>query len=810
MMSARDLVTEQTRIRRAMLANGYVPLANKEKMTLIKGWSTLKVDDAVITDWDDKLAYQSTGLRIDAPLVAIDIDIDDAEVVEELWAWATETWGASWAKRVMIRFGGGAKECWVCQIDEPFRVPPGPKFVRPEDDPEDPDATTHKVELFGGVSGRQIGAYGWHTTDVRRYEWAEGKGPAEVPLRALPVLTREDLFKIDLKYGELLEARGWHRVLRYKPEDWAGIEKVYDIPPGLVVHSHSRGELCVEELREGDRVRMAEVSGTGTNTTRGLARQTHEGVAIWDSETGVTHCLESAAPKEIDEQHNAMGDKLLAVFGQRTFEALVPKLQVRGEMSSVPRGDVWKLTTGVEFGTWAGMHQLVRNFQQRYAHFPSGNQNEEIVDIYTGVGYRKSAFIAMYDKYIMTLPKPEDPENEARYHPVKRMLSDEATTIMYGYKFDPNSPARLIEAPDEEMRWLNLYEPPNFGNLPPDPDAFEWFGAFLDYLIPDDVDRAWLLNWMAYKVQNPGARGAGVILVTPTQGTGRNVLMKMLTSVLNPKFCRDVSAGVLLGTSGQAQFGDVMLNTVLLTCDEIAMEGANYDRRLMGYESLKSMVDPFPQTRTINRKGLSSLVTQVCYSTLMASNHAYDALPLAKGDRRFAVLYCTRDAFAETPGLEYITEIVDRVLPMGALPNASAIYGLREYLLSVPADKAAFHKPPLNEAKETMIEENEGHVEKVMRLYLESLPADKPCFWFADMVARCEGWLDKEPRVRSVFEKEARKKLKAGFEGWELETGQVRVSTTAKHRNIVSRVPLASLTPSERSQWLGDGPTRGA
>jgi hypothetical protein len=796
-----------------MLANGYVPLANKEKMTLIKGWTGLKVDEAMIDDWDDKLAYQSTGLRIDAPLVAIDIDIDDAEIVEELWAWAVETWGLAWSNGVMIRFGGGRKECWVCKIDEPFKVPPGPKYVRPEDDPKDPEATTHKVELFGGVSGRQIGAYGWHTTDVRRYEWAEGNGPAEVPLRELPVISKADLFKISMKYADLLEARGWHLVTSYNPEDWHGVEKVYDIPPGLVVKSHSRGELCVEELREGDRVRMAEISGTGTNTTRGIARHTHEGVAIWDTETGVTHCLESAAPKDIDEQHNAMGEKLLAVYGQRTFDALVPKLQVRGEMSSVPQGDVWKLTTGVEFGTWAGMHQLVRNFQQRYAHFPSGNQNEEIVDTYTGVGYRKSAFIAMYDKYIMTLPKPEDPENEARYHPVKRMLSDEATTIMYGYKFDPNSPARLIEAPDEEMRWLNLYEPPTFGNLPPDPTAGEWFGAFLDYLIPDEVDRRWLLNWMAYKVQNPGARGAGVILVTPTQGTGRNVLMKMLTSVLNPKFCRDVSAGVLLGTSGQSQFGDVMLNTVLLTCDEIAMEGANYDRRLMGYESLKSMVDPFPQTRTINRKGLSSLVTQVCYSTLMASNHAYDALPLAKGDRRFAVLYCTRDAFAETPGLEHITEIVDRVLPMGALPNASAIYGLREYLLSIPADKAAFHKPPLNEAKETMIEENEGHVEKMMRLYIDKLPAEQPCFWFADMVARCTDWLEKEPRTRGVFEKEARKKLKAGFAGWTFKK-DVRVSTgpdtSEVMHNAVSRDDAVDVTPQERARWLGDGPTRGA
>lgn len=321
--TARVLVNEQTGIRHAMLANGYVPLANKEKMTLLPGWTSLQVDAAMIDSWSDKLAYQSTGLRIDAPLVAIDVDIDDAEVVEELWRWAEKAWGCDWAERAMIRYGGGVKECWVCRVDEPFRVPPGPKYVRPEHDPKDKDATTHKVELFGGVSGRQIGAYGWHTTSVRRYEWADGKGPAEVLLSALPVITKQQVFSIDIAYSDMLEARGWHRVLRYKPEDWANVEKVYDLPAGLMVKTHQRGDLPVEELHDGDRVRMAEIAGTGTNTTRGLAHQTHEGVAIWDSETGTTHYLESAAPKEMYEQHEELGAKLLAVLGRERFEELV-------------------------------------------------------------------------------------------------------------------------------------------------------------------------------------------------------------------------------------------------------------------------------------------------------------------------------------------------------------------------------------------------------------------------------------------------------------------------------------------------------
>ncbi len=818
-MSARDLVNEQTRIRKAMLANGYVPLANKEKMTLLPGWTGLKVDDAMIDSWADKLAYQSTGLRIDAPLVAIDIDIDDKAIVTRLWQRAVAEWGEDWEQGVMIRRGRGAKECWVCRIDEPFRVPPGPKFVKPEDDPNDEDAETHKVELFGGVSGRQIGAYGWHTTDKITYSWADNLGPAEVPLSALPVLTRVQLFQIDLWYAEALEARGWHRVLRYKPEDWAGVEKVYDIPPGLVVKTHQRGELPVEELREGDRVRMAEIAGTGTNTTRGLARITHEGVAIWDSETGVTHALISAAPMDLDEQHNALAARLQAALGPRVFEAKVPKLSVPGELGSTALGD-WDVMAGVERDTWDGMDQLVKNLLQRFAHFPSGSKNEEIVDMFTGVGYRHDAFVKKMSKYDMILPTgeqyisgPKAGEDKTKVvSPVAQMLRHDDLVELAGYRFDPDTPARRIIDKDGRT-WLNLYDPPSFGNLPPEPDAGRWFGEFLAYLVPDEDDRAWLLNWIAYKVQNPGQRGAGVILVTATQGTGRNVLMKLLRGVLGERWCRDVPAGVLLGTSGQSQYDDGMINTILLTCDEIAMDGASYDKRLLAYERLKAAVDPFRQKRSLNRKGLSMIEAEVCYSTLMASNHPYDALPLSKQDRRFAVIHCTTKAFAKTPGLEPVRALVDRVLPIGRAPNASAMAGLREALLALPTDPEAFIVPPMNEVKATMIEDQEGDVEAMIRRFIDKLPADQPCFWFADLVRRGEEWLDKKPGVRQHFERNARKVLREGYAGWTYQNSAVRVVTEARGsfttKGVVTKDAAENASPLERGQYLGDGATRG-
>lgn len=811
-MSARNEVTEQTRIRRAMLANGYVPLANKEKMTLIRGWAQLQVDEALIDEWDQKLAFRSTGLRIDAPLVAIDVDIDDAELVHKLFTRCAAEWGQDWADSVLIRFGRGAKECWVCRIDEPFRVPPGAKYVRPGDDPKDKEADTYKVELFGGVSGRQIGAYGWHTEGEVTYRWLDDLGPAEVPLERLPVLTKARAFAIYSWYAELLEKAGWHRVLTYDPADFTNVEKLYDIVPGTHVIRHQGGECAVEELRDGDRIRMAEITGTGTNTTRGLARQTHEGIGVWDSETGVTHLLTSAEPKSHDEQHNLLGAKLLSVLGPDRFREEVPEPPVQGERGEVVPS-AWDALDGVEIGSWAGMDRLVENLIQRYAHFPSGSKNEEIVDMFTGVGYRKDAFITMMSEYDMELETGDVYAVGARagqpktkmFSPVFSMLKHPDRVVLAGYRFEPGNDARLLH--DDIGTWLNLYEPPRFG-MRAEPDAWTWFTPFMEYLVPDAEDRAWLLNWIAYKVQNPGDRGAGVILVTPMQGTGRNVLMKMLREVMGDRWCRDVPAGVLLGTSGQSQYDDGMINTLLLTCDEIAMDGASYDKRLLAYERLKATVDPYRQKRSLNRKGLSMIEATVCYSTLMASNHPYDALPLSKQDRRFAVIHCTLTPFAKTPGLEHIRGIVDRVLPHGRPSNHAAMAGLREWLLSLETDVERFMLPPLNETKRTMIEDQKGEVEETIDAFLAKLPPEQTCFWFDDLVRRGEDWLDKRPSVRQHFKRNARKLLREGYAGWTYPDKAFRVTETGGAsplcRGIVQKSDAQELTPGERGRWLGE------
>ena len=73
----------RTAFRLAMLANGYQPLLNDCKRPIEKGWPKRRVDEAEILSWD-RSALLSTGLKLDGDLAVIDVDVNEAALVEAL------------------------------------------------------------------------------------------------------------------------------------------------------------------------------------------------------------------------------------------------------------------------------------------------------------------------------------------------------------------------------------------------------------------------------------------------------------------------------------------------------------------------------------------------------------------------------------------------------------------------------------------------------------------------------------------------------------------------------------------------------
>ena len=249
-MGKREEIEAQTEIRRRLLANGYVPLANKDKMCILKGWPSMFVDEAQINVWADQWARRGTGVRIEGGLAVIDVDVNDADAVQAIIdALPEDLWDV--IKDAPVRRGKGAKEAWFVRLaegEEPFYHLASSGYSHPDD----PD-TVHRVEIFAGDNGgRQFGVYGARTLedDVVRvaHRWIGGRGLCEVPLRDLPTITREQAVAIATVAGQTLRARGWVYDAASKGGFSSG-KPIYDLD-GQTFETRDHGPVDLAGLQE--------------------------------------------------------------------------------------------------------------------------------------------------------------------------------------------------------------------------------------------------------------------------------------------------------------------------------------------------------------------------------------------------------------------------------------------------------------------------------------------------------------------------------------------------------------------------------
>jgi hypothetical protein len=319
-----DKTAEQTAIRMALLANGYVPLANVSKKCMLKNWPRLEVDEAMINDWSDRGGLRATGVRIEGPLVALDFDIDDAAALDAIWAALPDDL-FDLVDAMPVRRGGGQKVCLFCRVAGAKGVEHiwSKAFYRP-DEADTVGAAAHRLEIFGSLSGgRQVGVYGAHTVEdgeVRvSYAWADARGLADIPLADLPELTIGQLESLADVVSEVLSDLGWVYEVRAL-DGRVSASRAYLLTGGEVFQVHGGGDAVgfseLEALArdwDGLRVSMAWREGAGAmNRTRGLVsiNPADDRLQIWDTMTCVLY-----RPIEMDwsKKGRELGDRLRAL-----------------------------------------------------------------------------------------------------------------------------------------------------------------------------------------------------------------------------------------------------------------------------------------------------------------------------------------------------------------------------------------------------------------------------------------------------------------------------------------------------------------
>lgn len=222
-----------------------------------------------------------------------------------------------------------------------------------------------------------------------------------------------------------------------------------------------------------------------------------------------------------------------------------------------------------------------------------------------------------------------------------------------------------------------------FNGFAMEPKAGE-FNLILELLYhlcgEDDAIYEWVVCWLAYPLQHPGAKMDTAVVMHGDEGSGKNLLFEKCVSRIYGEY-----GGIIGNAELEDKFNDWASKKLFVVCDEVVTR--NELRQLKG--KLKGMVSN--ATIRINPKGLASR-DEANHMNFMFFSNELQPLALDKTDRRNMVIWTP----PKQPE-EYYAAVAEQIFNGGT----EAFY---RYLLDVDIGTFNEHtKPIMTEAKANLI-----------------------------------------------------------------------------------------------------------
>ncbi len=152
----------------------------------------------------------------------------------------------------------------------------------------------------------------------------------------------------------------------------------------------------------------------------------------------------------------------------------------------------------------------------------------------------------------------------------------------------------------------------------------------LRYLCSNDTDSAeiytWVLRWLAYPIQNPGAKMQSALIVHGPQGTGKNLFFEAIMAIYG-EYGRIVDQAAI-----EDKFNDWASRKLFLVADEVVARAELYHVK----NKLKSLVTG--EWIRINPKNVAAYEEKNHVNMVFLSNEA-TPLVLEHDDRRYMVIH---------------------------------------------------------------------------------------------------------------------------------------------------------------------------
>lgn len=260
--------------------------------------------------------------------------------------------------------------------------------------------------------------------------------------------------------------------------------------------------------------------------------------------------------------------------------------------------------------------------------------------------------------------------------------------VIHGLTCVPNA-GPLVD--DDGEKLLNVWEAPK---IQPAPGEWPRIRQILEHLCshkPEAVTH--LVNWLAYKVQNPAAIPRTAIVFGTSQGGGKGTLFKIMSEILGTGNCAEVDQFRLESRFNGSWGGKLLcLGNEVITADNVKDIS----------ERLKILIDS-PNVE-MEKKGKDSFSVPNVTAWMFATNATTGGVNIEAGDRRFNVF---TNFSPITP--EYHNMTISLFGPGGKGWSEGGLVEVRaffDYLLKVAVDENAVGRPLENEERAALIEAN--------------------------------------------------------------------------------------------------------
>lgn len=667
---------------RVLLGNGYnfVPIIpphakhpSAGKAPALKRWQTIDANVDLVDEWSRR--YRSYSLGIHTRFTpAVDIDCTDESVTQYMVDFVTGLLGEA-----PQRVGRAPKTLMMYCTEEPFTKVKSHVW-------EDELGDRHAVEILG--SGQQFVAFGIHPVTRKPYKWL-GDSPLEcnsdidlmpITLEKARIIAREfDRYAKSLGWtadpklsainggeeaeswlGGAQEADDWLDDDIFKAK-WEGTteelaELMADLPPE---DSYDRWFPVLAALKDAEREpdEFKEIAREWSAKSDNYDESSFEDK--WDngsfnrvlgqvsSITSLVRRIEKLRnEKTVEEVIIPEFENCVTLADWKLAAERLSETAVFGSVREVAvqkATEAYKQVTGLKKISQSALDDLAYDFSQFDAPewlskwvFDLGQLLFVDRNSFKGIGpYGFNLSNARHLREI-GIKKAADKFASEDY-PIPMVDGLMYYPAMHGdMPGNLRVPPRGLDEPCfftyEGCVYLNTFDPQTLPAMPSsyskaDLRAIKTVKHFFEVQFPDEKERRYAMDWIAWVVNNPTRKIDYAMVVVGCEGSGKTIIKKFMTYLLGGR--RNV--GTVSNTVLQKSFTDWANGHILKVIEEISIPGHRYD-------VVNTLKEPIANESLQTEGKHKSADEKVNTASYLAFTNEKGAIPVGKESRRYLIL----------------------------------------------------------------------------------------------------------------------------------------------------------------------------